>query len=322
MGKRTYHTCQDAGDLYCPCDLGLAGMCLACPALNGAGDCTDCAWSGTCVLVQAEHHNDLAPMERYEETVEVLSQKKLTPKAFVLTVKTPRYLLDSLRSPGSFVLLRPQRLPSRYNLPLTVAGINSEESTIDFLIQDVGIKSRALGRPLTQVVMRAPYRNGLVGIWRLWQRPGSRILIVAKGIAQGVAMRLGECLTSRGYNVDAALGPGEVGMILGKQHLESLGVNVIPMPRTRDRNHKQIGQLLKDNNYTALISAGSDNQHRSLAALTGSHRPQAAFVFTNNAIMSCAEGICGSCETSSEGGNFRACKASDWSLPGTRRDEW
>ncbi len=316
MARRTYHTCQDAGDVYCPCDLGLSSLCLACPAMNGAGNCSDCAWSGACVLVQKEHHLNTTPRQRPEMVVDIAARVRIASQAFVLTVKVPRYFLDSLRSPGSFILIRPQPLPWRYNLPLTVASLSPQESTLDFYVQDVGVKSRALVNAGKEAIVRGPYRNGLVGISRLWQHPGARLLIVAKGIAQAVAMRLTECLIPRGYRVDVALGPGEIDVILGSEPLRALGAGVIEMPRSHDKNRQQITGLLSDRPYAALISAGSDQQHRGLRRLARSHLPDAAFIFTNNAVMSCAEGICGSCQQTVAKEPFRACKASDWSLAG------
>ncbi len=315
MGNGTYHSCQDAGDVYCPCDLGLAGMCLSCPAMNDDDDCSRCAWSGACILLQKEHHLDTTPHERSEVIVEVIGQRPIGARAFLLTVRAPRYLLDGVRPPGSFLLMRPRRLPPRYNVPLTVAAIDGQKSCLSFYVQDVGVKSRTLTRPTTEIVARGPYRNGLIGIARLWQHPGVRVLIVAKGIGQGVAMRLTECLTERGYKVDVALGPGEINVILGKERLRSLSAQIIDMPKTPDRNRQQLKEQLERHPYGALISAGSDQQHRSLASLARTCLASGPFVFTNNAVMSCAEGVCGSCQTQTGQGSTRACKASDWPWP-------
>jgi len=79
--------------------------------------------------------------------------------------------------------------------------------------------------------------------------------------------------------------------------------------RQPDRNAGTIRLLMGRHRYDLVVSTGSDAQHRMLSELRARHLPGARLVYTNNAVMCCGEGMCGSCALELPGGPTRGCKA-------------
>ncbi|MEW6522660.1 MAG: hypothetical protein AB1445_03655 [Bacillota bacterium] len=301
--------CEDAGSKYCPCQLALTGNCLACPVLNQGGACDDCAWSGTCVLVEAAWNRGEARPGRSEYEVTVVDRVQLAPPAFALEIKVPPGLVDGLQPSGSFLMVRPAGSEHWFNVPLSVARLDPARGTVTHFVQVAGPKTRTLEQHRGQLVVQGPFASGLVGRRYLQARQAGRSLLVAKGIGQGPALHLATNLLAAGGRVDALLGPGELGRVVIDGELAALGASVTVLKRERDKNGGTFRLFLSRGKYDLLVSAGSDQQHQALWKLATKVSPGTQMVYTNNAVMCCGEGICGSCGTQLDAGFTRACKA-------------
>lgn len=302
-------TCEDAGSSFCPCYLSLTGNCLACPAVNHTGSCDGCAWSGTCVWVESHWALGQPRPGRPQYRVEVVDRRPLTQTAFALELAAPAHLVNALQPAGSFLMARPAEREAWFDVPLAVAGLDAARNTVTHYVQVAGPKTRALAAGGRTLVVRGPFANGLVGRGHINAQPPGRALLVAVGIGQGPAHHAAAQMLAAKRPVDALLGPGDLGRVFIAGELAALGASVTLLDSDHGRNGKTFRDFLAANTYRLLVSAGSDEQHRVLWQLLRQQRPGTPLVYTNNAVMCCGEGICGSCSRPLASGITRACKA-------------
>lgn len=301
--------CEDAGSSFCPCHLALTGNCLCCPVINQTGSCDRCAWSGTCVWVESHWARGQARPGRPEHLAQVVDRWPLTKTAFALELAVPSHLVNALQPAGSFLMVRPAGQKTWFDLPLAVARLDPAKSTVTHYIQLAGPKTRALSSSGEALWVRGPFANGLVGRGHINAQPPGRALLVAVGIGQGPALHAATQMLAAKRPVDALLGPGDLGRVFINDELAALGASVTQLDSDHARNGRTFQHFLAANTYRLLVSAGSDEQHRVLGQLLRQASPKTPLVYTNNAVMCCGEGICGSCTRLVGSGLTRACKA-------------
>ncbi len=306
--QRASAPCFDALSQYCPCDLADLGQCVSCSLLRGEQTCT-CGWSGLCVYSHFLSNQSKPKQGRKERKAEVTRRIDLEPTnttAFIVDLLVEPQVIRTLTFPGSFVLLRPLKSTSRFNVPLSV--MSARDSTVTVAVEVQGPKTEALNRACKEgkaVTFSGPFWSGIQEVGRLRNLAGGNILSVAKGISQAAVLQAAQYVKSRGGHIKALLGPGSLGLVFVDQALEDTGAIVQKLPRQKDHNLTHIYTELATGTYDAVLSAGSDRQHRAIFDLLQSLEDPPAFAWTSNLTMVCAEGICGSCLA----GGFRGCKA-------------
>lgn len=300
--------CFDALSQYCPCDLADLGQCVSCSLLRGQETCT-CGWSGLCVYSQFLSNRSKPKPGRKECKATVTRRIDLEPAnttAFIVDLLVEPQVTRALTVPGSFVLLRPQKSASRFNVPLSV--MSARDSTVTVAVEVQGPKTAALNRACREnkaVIFLGPFWSGIQEAGRLRSLAGGNILSIAKGISQAAVLQAAQYVKNRGGHIKVLLGPGSLGLIFVDQALEDAGAIVQRLPRQKDHNLTDIYTELATGTYDAVLSAGSERQHRTIFDLLKSFDDPPAFAWTSNLTMVCAEGICGSCLA----GGFRGCKA-------------
>ncbi len=306
----TSSRCCDAGSAYCPCDLAVLGSCVACSLMRGEETCR-CGWSGLCVYADLKRKKKPAPGRR-EGVARISARTDLAtpdgaPRAFIMTLELDRHVAEWCAIPGSFLMVRPLGSHTKFNVPLSVMRVRG--NLVELAIEVAGPKTLALWNSCSGggiATVTGPYWSGLQEAARLRRYAGGRTLIVAKGIGQAPAVNAARYLCGHGGYLKILVGPGVLGAMFAVPLLLESGAEVVILPKSNDHNLGQIREELLGGGYRLLISEGSDSQHRGLIEICAGLFDPPAFCWSSNLIMTCAEGICGSCLVSGQ----RGCKAS------------
>ncbi len=302
--------CFDAGSRYCPCELAVLGQCVACSLLRGEDTCR-CGWSGVCVSSQFIFNGSKATLGRTSHRVSLIEREEPllsagTPKAFFMSLAVPREVAMWSVFPGSFVLVRPEGTPERWNVPLCVTAV--KESSLEVMMEVQGPKTTAIDRKASSgslLALTGPFWSGIPGMEHLRRFGAGSVLAVAKGVGQATVLQVAEYIRHRGGRLEALIGPGPLGSTFAVEPLVETGASVEIMPREKDHNLGRIAEELSSGHHELLLSCGSDDQHRGLIDLLRKMEAPPRFAWSSNLTMTCAEGICGSCLVQ----GFRGCKA-------------
>jgi len=307
MAPWTSHLCCDAGSEFCPCYLAEVARCVNCSLLSGQERC-ECTWTGSCIF--SEYRWNGMSARALRDTVEsrLVRKTAVGNHAFVLTVSVPPWLGRSLRAPGSFVFLRPASRPQVFDVPLSVMQVTSGGCQIHFAVQDVGPKTAALDAEQALFACRGPYFSGMIGLENL-KIPAHSALVVAKGISQGRGAHVACYLARRGTGVTLACGPGPAGALFTGEWMDAGGINIVELPRKPDHSLQDITDLVQSRPWDLVVSAGPDVQHRMVRDIVTASLPASRQAYTNNTLMCCGEGICGTCYGNVGGEIIKLCKA-------------
>jgi dihydroorotate dehydrogenase electron transfer subunit len=328
--------CADLGTAFCPCALAASGQCTYCTRLRGEDRCA-CDWSGVCVLL----HRGPAPSlpanvnppqgaVRRTRAARIISAKTLTDGVCELWVRAPAWPCEQLRRPGTFVLIRPASLPGRFDVPLTVAGVKGDTFRLIFKIAGPKTQPLALLTRGGDVIWRGPYYSGLLGLRNLMAAHHATTpaavpataLVVARGVGQAVALPVVSHLVTRGIRCEVMLDPRGSGGGFARSELESLsGLRVEDIRCMKPAGATLLAGAVERIAHKAppgamaLISCGSDLQHRWLVSLRPALLEAAGgrplhYAAVNNSLVVCGEGVCGACvRRLPDGARFRGCKA-------------
>ncbi|HHV79820.1 MAG TPA: hypothetical protein GXX40_09485 [Firmicutes bacterium] len=311
MGSSAWksYLCTDAGTEYCPCYLGDMGRCINCAQLAGLELC-DCEWSGTCVYCHYKTKNHELVHLRKEMEVAIKKSEQLTPDVRIVVVELDRPLVFELSQYGAYAFLRKKDAPAFFNVPTSVMDVEASRNQISFAFQRIGTKTESLMGARGSVILTAPFWNGILGVRYLRRAVGWNVLIVAKGIAQAAAVIMTKRLLKSGNKVIYAVGAGDIGLTFTADIVASMGATVLKMPREKDHNGEALLDLLNRHPFDLVVSLGSDAQHEQLHQLTKQAVRRPRLCVSNNAVLCCGEGVCGSCTVTINGMTIRRCKAS------------
>lgn len=304
--------CIDINSPYCPCLLADTNHCVSCSRLQGKETC-DCNWAGVCVMYekhwQPKKHNSRGgegTVVRVEVETEYQVIQQINQDTYRLEFNLPDDFAKSLDKAGSFIFMRKPGDPDFYHFPVGIMKVN--QNKIQVVVEAVGPKSRRiLTSGDTNLLVRGPYFNGVLGQPWIDNTENSRILLVAGGMGQAPALAIASKLIKKNNKVTALLAPGHTGEIFVDIELIELGIEVENVVSMRRSGISRLTCLFAD--HDLVVSAGPDEQHYGVIdamALAGVNLPMAA---TNNATMCCGEGICGSCQKETSDNRFiRTCK--------------
>jgi len=304
------YVCVDSGSEYCPCVLAEVGECINCTRINGSDVC-DCAWGGICAMEHARYHPDR--MDRVDSPASTLSWINMEDRYLYLDVRVDYPIWAGSHLPGSFLFVRPESHDSKFNIPLCVFRTLTG-SRLAFFVKVEGPKTKTLKDRLIldpNLIVHGPHHNGILGITHIRKTRFQRILLVVYGVGQASVPLLASYLTARGNSVDAAIDTADLGRDLIGEDLVQRGGHVWYLALRTEKGKAQLERLLKEGNYSMVYSAGPDGQHYRLELMLKQLALDTVLCVSNNALMSCGEGVCGACFTMTRDGkgSFRACKA-------------
>ncbi|HHV56519.1 MAG TPA: hypothetical protein GXX50_01975 [Firmicutes bacterium] len=281
--------CVDAGSAYCPCYLAESGECIACSLLRGEDFC-QCSWSGTCSYLNQRWARG-AVKSRQEEEVEV-TRTELAPNLFCLELMLQAEMARELVNPGAFLLLRALELPPQAWVPVSVVEARGEKVRVVVYVD--GPKTRFLVKPASRLAVKGPFYNGVQGLAILKRVRDGLGLIIAGGVGQSTAASVAGQLLRGGNQVRACLAPGRAGLNYAADLLRALGVEVNEVSSLRREGLATLSQWLKEE-PEVVFSGGPDALHRGVARVLQEQGAAAPLVTSQNAVMCCGEGLCGSC---------------------------
>jgi dihydroorotate dehydrogenase electron transfer subunit len=316
MNTKLKMSCIDINSPYCPCLLAETNDCIFCSHLRGGAVC-DCNWGGICILYEkqwqpkptlAGGQADLPARREYESA---FSRRELiAASTYLLEFPVDQELAAELKKPGAFVFLRRPEDPQYFHFPVGVMKVSGEN--VQVAVEGVGPKTnRLLAAENSDIIVRGPYYNGILGQPWIDNITYGTILIVAGGMGQPPAVPIAARLVENRNSVHALLAPGQVGRVFIDEELRQMGVNVDLVDSLRRSGYARLSDWLADKGrrIDLVVSAGPDDQHHGVIAAmqaAGVNVPMAA---TNNSTMCCGEGICGSCECETENHRrIRLCK--------------
>ncbi|MBQ6712672.1 MAG: hypothetical protein IJN28_02640, partial [Selenomonadales bacterium] len=134
------------------------------------------------------------------------------------------------------------------------------------------------------------------------------VLIVAGGIGQDTLLPVARELVRGDNQITAILAGGKVGTIFVGEELRKMGIEVWEVSSLRQDGMPLMRKKLKKG-IDFIASCGSDNQHCGIISVLHEMELDLPMAATNNAVMCCGEGICGSCHHKMKDGRVvKLCK--------------
>lgn len=308
-------TCIDINSQYCPCVLAQINQCVVCTVLSGKEYC-ECTWNGTCILYEKywrsrEHIIEIGEFSRFEEITTFHIVKEFNANSYLLRFELSLDFMDKLKRAGAFVFFRNPEDPFYFNFPVGIMRVM--ENYVEVVVESIGPKSSKIFMDNSRrIVVKGPYYNGVLGYPWIDNISDSKIILVAGGIGQAPALSIATAISqpNKRNQLIVILAPGKIGHLFIEQDLEALKSLIYRVPSLRKDGIKLLREKL-DSSFQLIVSAGPDEQHTEIIKLMGELGVDIPIAVTNNAIMCCGEGVCGSClkKDKKEKKLIRMCKS-------------
>ncbi len=301
-------TCHDAGSPWCPCILADVGDCPVCPVLRGLNTCDECHWTGLCVYELRSRAPEPQPPREFT-SMRVISHRVIGPDLHRAEVEVARAWVHEIRRPGAFILAASEHAPQVSAAPMAVLA--SDETSMSIVLRVRGPKTRALAGARDCWMVKGPFRSGLLGTRRLYDLDEGEATILVSTTGQSLLPGVLRTLRAGNNRVTVSVDPGSTGSLyvlreLGDfpGHLRTLEFS---SPRSYSTRRDWLRQTVRGNGPDLVVSLGSDYLHGRIAPLIGDDQ---GWVASNNQIMVCGDGRCGSCSiTLRDRTEIRGCKA-------------
>ncbi|MDU2066418.1 MAG: hypothetical protein E6713_16500 [Sporomusaceae bacterium] len=291
--------CIDVNTKYCPCLLAETNQCILCSQLQGKDFCS-CDWPGICIFNLKEWQKPLTAMPdfwRREEEVTMTASEAIGINTYKLSFALSADFAAELSRLGAFLFFRLAKDPLYFQFPVAVYKITG--SQIEVIVEIIGPKTRRLWENRNDsILVRGPYFNGLLGQPWIDKISCGTILLIVGGIGQAPALAIAQKLRNGQNEVKAFLAPGQVGTLFCVEDLAALGVTVYPLDSLRQTGFAKIREwfITEKELPDVIVSAGPDVQHQAIIKILDETHVNLPLVVTNNAVMCCGEGVCGSCQ--------------------------
>jgi len=312
--------CIDAGTEYCPCYLAETGECLMCSQLQGKVFCDCINWKGVCIYQEYMWNCSQCKENRQIQHCRVLAVDKVSPAVYLLTFKVQKTLARELNQPGAYIFLSACADTPYFDTPMSIMRADERAGTITVALQGKGAKTKfliqSINEPGEEIFLRGPYWNGVLGLKHLKSYQKGKALVIVRGIGQAPALPVAKKLVQGGNEVEVSLDIGTIKTDFTTELFQQLGCNVCQkeaIDLTKRSITAELSAQIKDsvlNKGVGLIySGGSELLHQGVAKLIQEVGPAVHFVCSNNALLCCGEGICGSCQTRlADGSRVKRCK--------------
>lgn len=298
--------CIDAGSDYCPCRLAEENSCIICTQLQGKGYC-DCNWMGVCIYDEFYFSGNKMKGVRESREYPVIDSK-IIDNIIVLSIQVTRYMSRALKQPGSYIFIRNRDSDHFFDVPISIMDSDEEGSSIKIAVEMRGVKTKKLMDHGGTLIVRGPYWNGVLGLNSLKTTQNAGCLVFARGIAQAPAILTIKHLLRNGNIMDIIVNKkaGEHNFI--KEYFNMESMREVDMPS--DEVAILCGKLMEKNDYKLVFIGGSDILQDKIIKSVQKINSDVKFVTTNNNMICCGEGICGSCTKKDKNGALiKTCKA-------------
>ncbi len=304
--------CGDLNSEFCPCILAETNRCEYCTRLQGKDYC-ECHWSGKCPLYEKywleRSGRTLKKNLRPDFTGTILSRRAVGAQIYLYEIAVPDVLAEKLHATGSFVFLRCPDDPREARFPVGVMGL--EASRLTLAVEAVGVKTqRFVHLAKNEIIVTGPYFNGILGSPWIDNLEFGNVLLIAGGSGQAPAVSIAQKLSAHN-EMTCLLSAGKSGVLFALPYLKKLlKKEALFIIDSLPDDGMELLEKLWRRKWDLIVSAGPDGQHGAVIRFfkeKGVNVPMAA---TNNAVMCCGEGLCGSCRKTLKSGHaVRMCKA-------------
>lgn len=297
------HCCIDAGSEFCPCILAETLDCISCSQLQGVNKC-DCSWNGVCIYNELKISNGKVNSGRKEYKGYVVENQEIDTNVYMLKIKTDKKLVKLLNRSGSYVLLRDVNNESHFNVPMSILDIEGLDTFI-IVYKEKSIKTKLL-KNTKAISIKGPYWNGIQGVKYLKILNNTNCLVIVRGISQSsIVFPIREMIRNNN-KVFVFLDSGN---IKTDYALDFLKDDLVIIKGNVYEDRDKIRELIQNNNIKLVFSAASDLVHAHINELLKENE-SIYYMTSNNNVICCAEGICGSCmKRDKSGEKIKMCKS-------------
>jgi dihydroorotate dehydrogenase electron transfer subunit len=297
--------CIDAGTEYCPCHLAEAGECILCSQLSGKTFCDCINWKGVCIYQEYMWNGGKPKPQRKSYFCKVLKKEEIDKRLIVFTLLTTHKLVQDLVHPGSYIFMRGPQTTQFYDTPISIMDTNLEENWIKVAIEIKGIKTKTINKIKEgeNVLIRAPFWNGIFGLKNVFNAKEGTSIVVARGIGLAPMVPVLRKLYSNGNNIITIVDKGGYKDNFTEEYLVAYNCQVIEC-NTIDRGElsaeikELLVNLLSSENINLVHCDGPDILNIKVVEFL---KNKVNVSCCNNARMCCGEGVCGSCSARFKG---------------------
>lgn len=302
MGEK--YNCIDGGSDYCPCNLANTMDCISCSLLRGEEFC-DCKWNGVCILYEYEMNNNKPNKLRKSYNGIVEGKEILDENLFLLKISLDKELLHELGEIGSYVFIKKIENEFYYEAPMSIFYIDNKH--IYIVYQEIGSKTKNIKNG-DRLSVRGPYWNGIIGNKPLSSIRDANILIIARGIGQSAILRPLNNLVEKDNKVTLFLDKGKLNDLYCLKFINK-NIKTDNLDLFSKEGKEKLTEYILNNPIDIILSSGSDMVHRNISSIIKNTKEEIILYTSNNNILCCGEGICGSCiRKISSGDRIKTCK--------------
>lgn len=243
--------------------------------------------------------------ERKSYLCKVIKKEKPEKDLVIFTLLTSHKIAQDLMHPGSYIFMRSPQSLQFYDAPISVMEVNTEENWIKVAIEVKGIKTKGIDKinEGENMLIRAPFWNGVLGLRHLYNVKDGTSVIVARGIGLAPMIPVLRKLYSNGNRLITILDKGNYEDIFVKNYLSSYDCRVIECPTLNNGElseelKKILSELIQEENVNLVHCDGADILIFKMMEFL---QDKVKFSCCNNAKMCCGEGVCGTCSVRYKG---------------------
>lgn len=231
----------------------------------------------------------------------------------LLTILLPHAIVQKLLVPGSFVFLRNPENDELYNSPISIMEADVIKNTITVAIEIKGIKTKRIDEINIgeDIMVKAPFWNGVFGLKHVYESPEGTSIIIARGIGQAPMVPVMKKLYAKGNKIIVILDKANYDDNFIEKYLTSCNAEIILCDSfengeiTEELKTILNDKLEKEEVNLIHVSAADILIYKVIQFING----KKPITCCNNAKMCCGEGVCGACTARFKGHKVkRLCK--------------
>jgi dihydroorotate dehydrogenase electron transfer subunit len=304
--------CIDAGTEYCPCHLAETGDCILCSQLSGKTFCDCVNWKGVCIFQEFVWNANKAKPGRKSYLCKLISKEFVDDGLIMFNILVSHKLAQDLIHPGSFLFLRDPETAQFFDAPISIMDVNLEENIIKIAMEIKGIKTKAISKinENENILIRAPYWNGVLGLKNIYTSKDGVSVIIARGIGMAPMIPVLKKLYANGNKTIVILDKSKYKNIFIKEYLNLCNSSIIECSTLKygeltDNFKKIISDIAVKEKTNLIHCSGPDILiYKTIELIDGELKEKLAdtkFSCCNNAKMCCGEGVCGTCSNRYKG---------------------
>ena len=306
--------CIDAGGENCPCSLAKSGNCIVCGRLSG-GDCSGCRWHGVCIYNEYIQGGRQVKNNRKDKEFNII-EKERYGDTLLLGIEVGKGFALKCYPCGTYVFLRTKEREQFFNVPISVMRTDVEKGSIYILVKCISAKTKELLKAEESVIVRGPYRNGVLGIDDLRRNLvklsknniRGKILIVSRSAGIAPAAKLIQELGKEHY-VSLFADTSNLHGSLMKKHFKEQPEFLREIDLTNENNMFEIWEEIAFGGYDGLAVFASDYYISRIGDISERLGFKGTVAVSNNFNLCCGEGICGACSVAGkQGETLKMCK--------------